>query len=44
MVILTSKQFHKAYAKLPDQIKAKFKERRNIFGATHLTQYLKITP
>ena len=31
MQLLTHKNFDKAYAKLPDKVKAKFKLRRNLF-------------
>ena len=31
MRLLTHKQFDKAYSKLPDKVKAKFKQRRNLF-------------
>lgn len=31
MIILLSKQFEKSYKKLPDHIKVRFQQRRNIF-------------
>lgn len=33
MLLLTNKNFDKAYSKLPQTVKAKFKQRRNIFLA-----------
>ena len=40
MRVLTDKQFNKAYARLPEKVKVKFKQRRNLFLENDYTSLL----